>query len=218
MTTPCSGPTSWPVCANCAVLRGRRLERVGHVRGRVCRVGEAARLAVVEAACRARGRPQVQRGQRVDLPGTGNRGHRAENALRLVDAGAVVGLDAAQVEVDERRGRDLLAADRLLDLRDGRLLQVEAGSWRLRGGAGAAQQRESGGEDGPAWPACREACGRHRRDLQTVRKPDQSPSRGSGFTRARCRRCCLWLRRASTRHPESARQRPSRANCALRPR
>ena len=100
-----AGPRELPI------LRRRGLERVGHVRGAVGRVGQAARLARIEAPRRASRRPQVQRRQRVDLPGVRNRRDRSEDALRLVDARAVVGLDALQIQLDEAARGDLLLAE-----------------------------------------------------------------------------------------------------------
>ena len=53
--------------------------------------------------------PQVQRRERVDLPGMRNRLDDAEDAVGLLHAGAVVSLDAIQIQRDELRRRDLLA-------------------------------------------------------------------------------------------------------------
>ena len=52
-----------------AILGRGRFERVRHVRRVVRAVGQAARLARVESPSLARRRPEVQRRQRVDLPG-----------------------------------------------------------------------------------------------------------------------------------------------------
>ena len=111
-----------------AILRSRNFERVGHIRRVVFRIGEAARLASIEAPFRARGRPQIKRRQSVDLPCMRDRRDYAENPVRLVDARAVVRPDALQVLFDERDGRYLARPNGLLDLADGRLLQPKAGS------------------------------------------------------------------------------------------
>jgi hypothetical protein len=88
--------------------------------------------ARVEAPHRARSGPQVQRRQCVDLAGMGFRGDWPEDPLRLVHAGAVVRLDAAQVRFDDAARRDLLLEDCLLELPDGRFLHVETRRARLR--------------------------------------------------------------------------------------
>ena len=50
----------------------------------------------------------------------------SEDSLRLVDAGAVVGLDAPQVGFDDAACRDLLRPNRLLDLFDRGFVNLEA--------------------------------------------------------------------------------------------
>ena len=109
------------------VLRRGRLERIRHVRGIVGLVGHAPRLARVEAPLRASSRPQVQRGEGVDLPGMGDRRDRPENALRLVDARAVVRLNAFQIGLDDALRGDLFLEDGLLDLVDRGFLNLEPG-------------------------------------------------------------------------------------------
>jgi hypothetical protein len=74
----------------------------------------------------ARTRPQVQCRQRVDLSGARDRRDRPQNPLRLVDAGAVVRVNAFQVGFDDALRGDLLLEDRLLNPLDGRLVHVEA--------------------------------------------------------------------------------------------
>ena len=54
-----------------------------------------------------------------------DRRDRAENSVRLIDARAVVCLDALQVLLDQRDSCDLMRLDRLLDLRDRGLLNVK---------------------------------------------------------------------------------------------
>ena len=100
-------------------------------------IGHAARLAGVEAPALAGRRPEIQRGERVDLPGARDGRDRAEDALRLVHARAVIGLDAPQVLLDDPHGRDALALKGALDVGDGRLVDVE-GSGALRITAGRA--------------------------------------------------------------------------------
>src|SRR6185503_19971445 len=99
------------------ILRGRGLERVRHVGGIVCLVGEAARLPRVEAPHGARLRTQIERRERVDLPGASDGVDRTEDALRLVDARAVVRLNALPIRFDNSTRGGLLLENRLLDLR-----------------------------------------------------------------------------------------------------
>jgi hypothetical protein len=110
-----------------AVLRGRDLERVGHGGIAVHQVGQAPRLVIVEAHRASRRRPQVQRAQGIDLSGVRNRGDPPEQPFRLLDAGAVVGLDAGQIELDDTDGRDASGEERRLDIGDGRFFDAE---WR----------------------------------------------------------------------------------------
>ena len=90
-------------------------------------VGQASRFAIVESPGLPRGRTQVERRQRVQLTGMWNRRDRAEDALRLVHAGAVVGLDTLQVQLDETNRCDLPPDDRLLQIGNCRVLQVKPG-------------------------------------------------------------------------------------------
>src|SRR4026207_2075423 len=84
------------------LILGRcRLECIRHVRGAVGLVGQAASLARVELPRRASRWTKGQRRQRVDLLGVGHRRDWTEDALRLVDAGAVVGLNALQIRLDD---------------------------------------------------------------------------------------------------------------------
>ena len=61
--------------------------------------------------------------------------------LRLVDARAVVGLDAFQVQLHEADRRDLSAPDRALDAGDRRLFQMEPGSCPL-GQSGCCERED----------------------------------------------------------------------------
>ena len=108
------------------ILRRRRLECIRHVRGAVGLIGQAAGLASVELPRRASRRTKVQRRQRVDLLRVGNRRDWTEDALRLVDACAVIGLNALQIRFDDAARGDLFLEDRLLDLRNRRFLNLEA--------------------------------------------------------------------------------------------
>ena len=63
------------------ILRGGDLERVRHRSTVVSAIGQAARLAIVESPFRPRGRPQIERGERVDLARIRNRRDRSEDAL-----------------------------------------------------------------------------------------------------------------------------------------
>src|SRR5262245_30696918 len=98
------------------ILRGGSFERIRHVRRCICLVGKAARLPRVEAPCGTSSRAEVQRRQRVDLSCMRLRGDGTENSLRLVDAGAVVGLHAPQVRFDDALRCDLFLENRLLYL------------------------------------------------------------------------------------------------------
>ena len=137
-----------------AVLRCRHLERVGHVRRIVFRIREAARLARVEAPFHPLGGPEIERRQGVDLPRVGDRRDHAENSVRLVDARAVVRLDALQVLLNQRDSRDLMRPDRLLDLRDGGLLHVKRSS-PLRGRCRRRDRHEADDEQSACIP-CRQ--------------------------------------------------------------
>ena len=139
------------------LLRGN-LERIGHAGIVVVRIGHAARLAFVEAPFGARRRPQIQRRERVDLAGVRNRLHAgAENAVRLLDARAVVRLDTGEITLHDLDGGDLLREDRLLDLVDRCFLDAKVlalgrdhGSDSRRSGAFAAagHDRNSGEQRG----------------------------------------------------------------------
>jgi hypothetical protein len=59
------------------------------------------------------------------LTGVRNRFDRAERSLRLLHAHAVIRLDALQIEFHQLLGRDLFGENGLLNLRDGRLLQMK---------------------------------------------------------------------------------------------
>ena len=124
MTTPWSGPTSLPVRANAGPAPLLFPVRRAWSAAAVGAVGHAARLAGVESpslACRG---PEVQRREGVDLPGVRDGRDRAEDALRLVHAGAVIGLDALQILLDDAdRGRDAPGLNGALDVR----------RWSLRG-------------------------------------------------------------------------------------
>src|SRR5438046_2537050 len=77
-----------------------------------------------------------------------DRRHRAENSLRLVHAGAVVGLDAREIRLDDASSGDLLFADGVLDAIDRRFLDLEARRaplrrLRSRRGDARAQDEES---------------------------------------------------------------------------
>ena len=109
------------------ILGRGRFERVRHVAARVGAVGHASRFALIESPRPPRGRAQIERRQRVQLARTRNRRDRAEDALRLAHAGAVVGLDALQVQLDETDGGDLSADDRLLEISNRRVLQMKRG-------------------------------------------------------------------------------------------
>ena len=126
MTTPWSGPTSRPVRANARSCAAAVSSASGMVGGAVRAVGHAARLARVESPSLARRGPEVQRRQRVDLPGVGDGRDRAEDALRLVHAGAVIGLDALQVLLD-----DADRGDRLVWM--ARWMSAMVASWILNG-------------------------------------------------------------------------------------
>lgn len=56
-------------------------------------------------------RAQVDRGDQVDLAGMSDSRDGSQNALRLVHARAVVGLDGGEIQLDESRGRDLPGPD-----------------------------------------------------------------------------------------------------------
>ena len=108
------------------ILGRSGLERIRHVRCRVCLVGQTARLSCVEAPPVASTRPQVQRRQRIDLSGVRNRRDRSQHALRLVDAGAVVRLNALQVGLDDALRGDLFLQDGLPDRLDRGFLNLES--------------------------------------------------------------------------------------------
>src|SRR5688572_28541173 len=76
----------------------------------------------------------------------GNRRNWTEDALRFVDACAVIGLNALQVRLDDAARGDLLLENRLLDLRDRRFLNLEACRAPLR------KQRHRGNHD------CEKSC------------------------------------------------------------
>ncbi len=107
------------------VERACRFERVRHGRIVVVVVRHAPGLAGVESPAHARRGPEVQRRERIDLSGVRYRCNRSENAFGLVDAGAVIGLDACEIELDELLGRQMTGADRALNVRDRRFLEVE---------------------------------------------------------------------------------------------
>jgi len=111
--------------AELAVLGGSDFQSVGHIGIVVGRVGQAARLAQIELPGGARRGPEVERRERVELAGAGNGGDRAQDALRLVDARAVVGLDSLQVLLDHAHRGDSLALDGLLDVGDCRLVNFK---------------------------------------------------------------------------------------------
>ena len=123
------------------ILRGGDLERVRHRSTVVSAIGQAARLAIGESPFRPRGRSQIERGERVDLARIRNRRDRSKDAVWLVDARAVVGLDAFQVQLHEADRRDLSAPDRALDAGDRRLFQMEPGSCPL-GQAGYCERED----------------------------------------------------------------------------
>src|SRR5258705_9029091 len=73
----------------------------------------------------------VERHIGVDLPGVLDWRDLAEHQTgcwidRAFDAGAVVGLDALEIEADKLRRCDLPRTDRALHIGDGRLLEMEA--------------------------------------------------------------------------------------------
>ena len=108
------------------VLRPRSFERVEHLRV----VIGAVRLRALAA--------DVERHIGVDLSGVLNRGYFAEHeAGRRIDlafdAGAVIGLDALEIEIDELRGRDLTGADRAMYVGNGPFLKVEGRRGLRRG-------------------------------------------------------------------------------------
>jgi hypothetical protein len=102
------------------------LERIRHVRRGVGRIGQTARFSRVEAPRRATTWAQVQRRQRVDLAGVCNWGNRSENPLRLVDARAVIRLNAPEVRFDDATRVDLFVADGLLNPFNRGLVNLEA--------------------------------------------------------------------------------------------
>ena len=124
------------------VLHPRGFERVEHLRV----VIGAVRLRALAA--------DVERHIGVDLSGVLNRGYFAEHeAGRRIDlafdAGAVIGLDALEIEVDELHGRDLTGADRTVYVGDGGFLKMEAGrGFRRRRKLRRANHRRSHGEHG----------------------------------------------------------------------
>ena len=128
----------------CAVLRRRGFERIRHVGGVVRAIGQAARLARVEAPPLARRRPQVQRRQRVDLSGVRDGRDRAEDALRLVDARAVVGLDAFQILLDDPDRGDAPVLDGALQVGDRRLVHLKCRPLRVRGRGVESQCQRTG--------------------------------------------------------------------------
>ena len=104
----------------------RRLQRVRHGRIVVGRVRHAAGLARVEAHRLALGRAKIEGRERVESLRMRDGFHRPEDAVRLLDRGPVVGLDAREVELHELGRRQLLREDRLLDIGDGGFLDAES--------------------------------------------------------------------------------------------
>ena len=133
----------------CARMRGPAAAAVssasGMLGGAVRAIGQAARLARVEAPAFARRGPEIQRGQRVDLPGVRDGRDRTEDALRLIDARAVVGLDALQILLDDPDRGDAPALDGALDVGDGRFVYLKCRPLRV------------------PWPWRRESTPAHRR-------------------------------------------------------
>ena len=129
-------------------------------------IGHAARLARVEAPAFAGRGLQIQRGKRVDLPGARDRRDRAEDALRLIHARAVIGLDALQVLLDDSDGRDVLALKGPLDVGDGRLVDVE-GSGALRITAGRADHDHRQDDADGTLPS---VCPVHARTISLLRR------------------------------------------------
>ena len=70
-------------------------------------------------------RPKIQSRERVDLPGVRDGRDGPENALRLVDARAVVRMNAPKIGSNDFLRRDLSIDNRLLNLRDRLFLDVE---------------------------------------------------------------------------------------------
>ncbi len=141
-------PHELPRCRELPILRGGHLERVGHVRIGILRVRHAARLALIEAQLLAGRRPEIQRDQRVDLPGIRNRLDHAENALGLLHAGPVIGLDAREIGAHHLLRRHLFRKQCGLDLRDARLGHFErsrrAGRITRSGGRNYRKRRCTG--------------------------------------------------------------------------
>ena len=115
------------------VLLGRRLDRVRNRGVVVDGVRHAPGLVIVEPPLGAAGRPQVQRDQRVDLARALDRRDLTENALGLLDARAVVGLDALEVQLDQPGGSELTRHDGRLDVPDRGFLDLEAPGLRNAG-------------------------------------------------------------------------------------
>ena len=106
------------------LLRGH-FERVGHVGIAVRSIGHAPRLSCVEPLRRPGGRPEIQGNEGIELAGVLDGRERPENALGLIDARPVIGLDPVQIKLDDSRRGQTTLQDFRLDALDRRLLDLE---------------------------------------------------------------------------------------------
>ncbi len=103
----------------------RYFESIRHSRVVIGGIRHTSSLAGIESPAQASLGPQVQSRKSIELARVRDCRDRPKNAFRLVDAGAVIGLDTRKIAFGEPLSRQVTGSDSALNIRNRRFLEGE---------------------------------------------------------------------------------------------